>query len=264
VLGAFFDESGVDEAGGGSPYAVVAGHLYEKEAACELDETWRQQLSVAGLRYFRASEAAHCVREAKKITPKALDVLYRQLIATIRRNAAWSIGVAIHKDAFAAASSTLSLEVFPDPYCLATFACISSISLTAMRLGYPGPIQYVFENGHVKGYHADSIIREFTNNRDRFLYGGHSFQPKLTCRPLQASDILAWELRKRLADGGKRRPRKSYLVLSEDHYDEYRFDATEVDRLLKTADGLRENFKAKGNKSGSLSSIRIRSKGGKC
>jgi Protein of unknown function (DUF3800) len=187
MLKAFIDDSG---SGGDSPWFVLAGYVSTIEAWDAFDEPWRAALAEHGLDYFKASELPD-----GKETSQFLNVL----ISVIGKYALRAIYVRLQQRDFDEIIKPYVPEMWQDPYYF-LFSGYLSAAVSAEKHGGIGrSTEFYFDKGAKKQQkRADKLYRQCVD-----LYHGMvedvTFKDEKVFLPLQAADLLAWQVRRRFS-----------------------------------------------------------------
>jgi hypothetical protein len=134
-------------------------------------------------------------------------------------------------------------EVFGEPHMCALFSCLKHIYKLCSELDLNEPIAYVFETNKQYDGLIDRAFGDMPNEtRLGYRVGSLSFAQK-DCMPLQASDILTYEVTKELANQlyeTRNRPiRLSIKNLAVSRIDEWYYMRTE--HFLEVLTSMKEN-----------------------
>ena len=218
----YFDESGTHD---DSRYLVVAGYVFEKQSAVDLDYEWRLMLEDYGLPYFHMKECVHKAGVYKHLSKKECDEAARRAIDLIKKYAAQGIAISIDINAFP------DIPLFGKPHTPYTFACtqvIHGIKKWADSNNYHDDVAYFFETGaNGRGFVSDELDNIFSikNLKIDFRYGSHAFLAKEQATQLQCADMLSWHWythNKRIAKGDT--IRKDFQSLSQMPMDVHHYD----------------------------------------
>jgi hypothetical protein len=132
--------------------------------------------------------------------------------------------------------------VFGEPHMCALFTCMKKIVTMCDDLNLYEPIAFVFENSAYNGQIIDAFDKIPDDEKQRYRVGTVSFAGKEVV-PLQASDILSYEVMKGLVrivdENNSRKPRASILNLAAPRIDEwYYLDKEEFEKVLVNAKKL--------------------------
>lgn len=228
VMSAFFDESGTHE---DSPYASVAGYVFEPEQLVKLQEEWSEILP-SGIELFHMSECVHGIGAFARFSKHDRDLIARRCIGAIKRRARCGIMSAVDSKQFARIAN---LKVVGDSYVMLVMQCVFGVSAWAEhRTTLDDRIALFFEAGHRKQSRAGSLLtrmEEDTPFVSMARFSSHTFiHNKKDSAGIQAADMLAWEWRSEMINhfGPIKRPRRKsfsslleaphyYCVVSEDH-----------------------------------------------
>jgi hypothetical protein len=207
----YFDASGthdnLDSQGRPSPAVSVAGYLATPKQWEQFDKDWKQRLDKDNLPYFHMAEfvAQGGLFKKRNEWPKERrDALIQDLIKIIGYNMTYGLGMVVFRADYdrVIAREPQVATVLGSPYAFCSFRCFESAVDWARRAKYRESIKYVFESGD--GFkHQVQDTHTFICNQDslREFYkfsGSLTFDDGVKTRPLQAADILAWELNKEL------------------------------------------------------------------
>lgn len=194
ILTGYFDESGTHA---GSDVVSVAGYVSTPTRWVRFDEEWREAMADYGLEFFHASTFANRAPPYDEWSEDERHKRFTNLAGIINRHTEFSIATMILTRLF---DETFSPEVRAHcggPYGL---AAVATFMETAKRVNehYPDQwVSYVFESG-ARG--AGQVLAHFQDNQRRREYasdqklGSLRFENKRQFTPLQAADILAYEL----------------------------------------------------------------------
>lgn len=193
---AYFDESGTHP---GSEYVVVAGFVANEPAWLEFSAEWQVALDSYDLEFFHMSDFENrqgpyrfwCEDERKERLNQLLDIIHKHVFQ--------SIGCIVLKKSFDSIMSPQARIICGDAYGLASLACFRNLGDTAKNPKIDGVMDYIMERGAMGSTALLHIWREgakdpkwMENNRIHSL----DFRDKRAFLPLQAADILAYELYK--------------------------------------------------------------------
>jgi hypothetical protein len=224
VFKAYFDESGTHD---GSPAVVVAGWLASANQWAHFSADWLRELRafrlyppVFHMTDFESRRQAF----ATWSNPERIRRLQR-LQKIIRRRTRKAIAVAVAVDAYAVAREERKVPGELSAYGFAVMECTKKVGAWADLTGHKDPVGYCFEAG---AKHQGDVVTAMTcveknpTFQARFRYGSWAFGFKQDLPPLQAADMLAYEVWKEmvnanLVDGGDRiRPRRLSLAAMSD------------------------------------------------
>jgi len=201
----FYDAGGThenpDKHGRQAPTVSVAGYLGTASQWYEFDLLWRNRLKADRLAYFHLSSFMtnrYIFEKCAKWGEERKLGLLKDLISTIANNVAYGIGMVVHRADY---KQFLSDEphmpvVLGQPYAFCSFRCFESGADWLKKVGSNDSINYTFEQGD---QYSEQILTTHTficrhaRLNQRFRLGSLTFAPGHH-RPLQAADMLAWEL----------------------------------------------------------------------
>ena len=227
---AYFDESGHDKQ---SRRLIVAGYIFEKQNAIDIDTDWRYMLDDYGLPFFHMKECVHKLGVFAHLSRSETDEAARRAIALIQKYASRGIAIAVDVNAFP------MIPLFGKPHTPYTFACVQviyGIQRWADEAQFTGDVAYFFEAG-VKGHGLvidtlDEIVA-VAKLKNVFHHESHTFIGKDAASQLQCADMLAWHINKHLRnrDEGKRR-RKDFGSLLGVPTDFHHFDKESISEWI--------------------------------
>jgi hypothetical protein len=206
MFSAYFDDSGTD---GNSDIAIAACYVSTKRGWDEFVEAWDRARWEEG---FEAFHMAHFVAKrdqghnpfcdwdnAKK------DHVYARLARIINENKRIGISVAIPKQLWDQSSEWIKQRYGREHYTFAVRMCMMHIREWRERSMISLPIRYVFDwemNNTPKRNEITKLLDVIAaphNAEVAQMLGveprGYSFEHKEEFKPLQAADILAWQMR---------------------------------------------------------------------
>ncbi len=197
MLTAYFYESGTQA---GSPAVVVAGYLAPNDQSRRFETEWQDILADAGIQLFHMSQYESRHGPYKDWDdPKRKRVLERLIVAT--RN--WTVipvGAAVALVEFHNAFST-SPELSPYAFCM--LQCFARIGEWADTYKLSEPIAYVVESG--AGFNRDlDMLKQTLSGTEarkaRYRFEALTVADKKNVTPLQAADMLAYEMYKEMVN----------------------------------------------------------------
>lgn len=217
----YYDAGGThdnpDKRGRQAPTVAVAGYLGTASQWYEFDRLWRKRLKQDKLAYFHMSSFmangdifGKCATWSEE---RKLGLL-KDLISIIANNVAYGIGMIVHRADY---KQFLSDEphmpvVLGQPYAFCSFRCFESGADWLKKAGSNDKINYIFELGdqyyeQIHTTHAFICRHEPLNQV--FRLGSLTFAPGNNT-PLQAADMLAWELNREFYRQLYREPQYAY------------------------------------------------------
>ncbi len=236
ILTAYLDESGTHR---GSDWVIIAGFVSVASQWVEFSTQWQLALNDFGLPMFHMVEYAQRVKPYDTWTEPIRRERLSRLMNIIEKNVLASVGLSIPKKIFDRVVSKRAKQICGGAYGLAAVGTFLDLGELITSVGLDGRIAYVFESGS-KG--AGQVLRVFQYNmnepvqREKTRVLSLRFEDKRDFLPLQASDILAYELYKEShRQRGFENPRYPLTILADIPRSWGRFDEVE---LRKWADIL--------------------------
>jgi hypothetical protein len=196
TLTAYFDESGTHH---GSEAVAVAGYLSTSEGWLAFRAEWEAALANFNIPMFHMTDFALSQQQFKGWPEPKRRECFARLLEIINRNVIGSVGMVIPTRAFEVAFAAGSRAFVGGPYGLAAMQCAMALGQVMRLSGIKASIHYVFESG-AEGYgqvaQAFQTLLDDAGSREYFRVRSLAFQNKLETVPLQAADILAYELYK--------------------------------------------------------------------
>jgi hypothetical protein len=197
TLHGYFDESGTHA---GSDAVVVAGYLSTAEQWVLFETEWKASLAEWGLDHFHMADFSNRAKEYETWTDQDRRFRLARLIGIANRHTLASIAIGIPVKSYNQIFTKHAKRFVGGPYGLAASACFMDAA-KVIDADFPSArIAYVFEAG-AEG--AGQVLKVFQwnykhpDNRSRFKLLSLKFEGK-DFVPLQAADILAYELHKHL------------------------------------------------------------------
>jgi hypothetical protein len=197
----YFDDSGTDSQ---SPLAIAACYISTKRGWNEFTEAWKRIGSQEGFDTFHMADFAAKSKPFDTWDGDKRKRVYNRLAKTINDNKWVGFGIAIPKDVFDRVVPSL-----PEPvrtkcgkhhFTFVVKAVLTMIVAWRVEFGIKSPMNYIFDRmakgrGEIKKIWDD--IDHYENQlleRLGIEPHGFSFQNKECFHPLQAADILAWQM----------------------------------------------------------------------
>lgn len=194
---AYFDESGTHD---DSEVVAVAGFVANPSQWEQFSEDWQAALNdCCSLEYFHMSDFESRHGPYESWTDAERKDRLNRFLDIIQKHAQQSIGFVIPKGSFDLLMSDRAKEVCGDAYGLAAIGCWHKLAITARDPRVDGVLEYVMESGARGGGALLKIVAERSEDvewLDSTRILSLSFRDKRAFPPLQAADILAYELYK--------------------------------------------------------------------
>jgi hypothetical protein len=198
ILKGYFDESGTHD---GSKAISVAGYLSTPEKWLTFEREWKAAKDAYGLEFFHMTDFVARQEEYANWSDAERGERLFSLIAIINRNVIASVGFALPVRDYYRIFSKTAKRYAGGPYGLAAISCFMDAA-KAIRAQLPDArIAYVFERG-VKG--KGQVMKVFDRVCDDFelretnRLASLTYEDKRDFSPLEAADILAYELYRHL------------------------------------------------------------------
>jgi hypothetical protein len=201
ILAGYFDESGTHDT---AEAISVAGYLSTPERWELFEQEWNQALADFGIAYFHMADFANGAPASKgkpgydTWTPAQKEERFDRLAKIINSHILISVGYSFSVPRYRAIFSKGAKRAGGGAYGVAASCCFMEVA-KFIREG-PNPeawVRYVFESG-ASG--AGEILKNFQLNvrtpqqKEHYRTLALSFEDKRKFCPLQAADILAYEL----------------------------------------------------------------------
>jgi len=195
---AYFDESGTHD---GSEAVAVAGYVSTADRWVDFAAEWQAALNDDSLDLFHMSDLSVGAPPFDKWTTVRRRQRFQRYLRIIERHALASVGIVIPRKAFDATFTPRLRAICGGAYGLAAAACFMDLAETLRDGKLDGGVSYVFESG-AKGRREIEKVFE-ANYRDLRQREVHRlvslrFDDKRRLLPLQAADVLAYELYRHL------------------------------------------------------------------
>jgi len=215
VFTAYLDESGTHKE---SDVVAVAGFISDTSRWKKFSQEWQKALDDYGLEYFHMTDFENRQKQFKNWEGQERKNRLNRFLRIIKKHVLYSVGWVVPRQSFDAIFSDPAKAICGDAYGLAAIACVRSSA--KIMVSMDSWAEYVLETG-AKGRGALLwISREGQKDpewRDNNRMQSLKFQDKRRFLPLQAADILAYELFKHLPNQlmrGVRKDRYPYRQLA--------------------------------------------------
>jgi hypothetical protein len=224
IFTAYLDESGTHD---GSQAVSVAGYVSTPEAWTRFEADWRAALDDFGIDMFHMSDFENRAGDFQRWPNELRQERLARLIRIINTNVIASFGTTIMCSQYADTFSSEAHRFVGGPYGLAAVMVMMDLGKILRLTGALGSIAYVFESGALG---AGQVLQVFTANeqnpkqKEEMRLLSLRFENKRDFVPLQAADILAYELYKHLprqlgVEPWSRGPRHSLRMLANVPHD---------------------------------------------
>ncbi|MGA8539803.1 MAG: DUF3800 domain-containing protein [Terriglobales bacterium] len=196
----YFDDSGTD---GGTPVAVAACYVAQKSQWDEFVRNWDEVMAAEGFDMFHMAEFV--AKPEMKHEPfchwdnPKKDRVYARLASIINTRVRKGFAVAVPKQPFDEYIFDEFREYAQNHYVWAVKSLMGFIDNWRQQFSITVPMQYVFESGslgqeQIEGVWKECLLRKDSERRYGIVPNGVMFQDKRLFKPLQAADILAWQM----------------------------------------------------------------------
>ena len=195
MMTAYIDESGIHA---GSPAVVIAGYISTVEKWECFQRAWSAELKNAGVGYLHMNEFCHSRGEFAGWSKESKDVLIKTLIQIVKDHVLFGVGcVLISKNASNVFNES-QIKQLGDPTTF--FAVLRALELSGEQPNGQG-LSFVFDE---KQDGVSLCMAAYKNAKQISNYGNTlnaiSFADDKVITPLQAADLLAYEVHKLTAD----------------------------------------------------------------
>jgi hypothetical protein len=211
LLEAYFDES--QRSNG---LMCVAGLAFSKNNGLKLIKELR---AVFGQRYLHMKELIPKQKQFKGISDPERDRFLKSAVSIVRNRLTYGVAITVNVHEYERVAPKF-IRGLRTPYPFLCHMAMTAMAERARLFEDSRPITYVFEDGHECQFEAQLMVGLMSTSpelRERYQYGGHAFVPKAQAPPLQAADLLAWEVAKFKVesvdpDGATARPIRQSLL----------------------------------------------------
>ena len=195
MVKAFVDDSG---SGGDSPWYVLAGYVGTVSDWIGFEGEWRAVLDASPhIEYFKSSEAESLKEQFLGVGPTARSQKIDALIEVIGRHTQRAIYVRTRQKDYNEIIKANVPEVWDDAYFFLMPAFISSVLALEKYLGNQDPAEFVLDNSQRLDRQAKKLRGQLLNLPQ---FAGRTvdilFRDEKLFLPLQAADLLAWQVRR--------------------------------------------------------------------
>jgi hypothetical protein len=197
----YFDDSGTD---GVTPVAVAACYVSSKNQWDEFVRNWDEVRDTEGFDVFHMAEFVAKPDAGHKPfcdwdNPKK-DRVYGKLASIINTRVRKGFAISVPKKPFDQhAFPEFKEQYAADHYTWAVKSAIGLVENWRKKFKITAPMQYVFDQGslgerQIKAVWEECEQRESAREKYGIVPNGVMFQDKAFFKPLQAADILAWQV----------------------------------------------------------------------
>jgi len=200
MLKAFIDDSG---SGGDSPWYVLAGYIGTVEGWDSLEGQWQSILEQPPkLEYFKASEAESLRPDGQwaGVTEAQRDLKLDAFTEVIRCYARVAIHVRVKQADYDEVVKHAVAPKFDNPYFFLFGGIITAMIGMEKRFGQNEPMEFVFDNmADRKRFERPSML-VYGELQNMAYFAGRIanviYRDEKVFLPLQAADLLAWQVRR--------------------------------------------------------------------
>jgi hypothetical protein len=196
----YFDDSGTDA---GTPVAVAACYVARKSQWDEFVRNWDEVREQEGFDMFHMAEFVakpdmghepFCHWDSTK-----KERVYQRLVSIINARVRKGFGVAVPKAVYDEYAFTEFRQFAENHFVFAVRTLLGFIDNWRVDYSIADPMQYVFESGsrgeaQLRQIWKDCLLHKHSKERSGMVPDGVMFQNKRVFKPLQAADILAWQM----------------------------------------------------------------------
>jgi hypothetical protein len=195
VLKAFLDDSG---SGGDSRWIVLAGYVGTVEGWDRFDGRWLAAMNAPPkIEYFKAKEAERRRDQFEGVTEEQRDAKIDALIAVIAQCAERSICARVRQTDYNEIVKGKIPPAWDSPYYFLFSFLIGHVVLTERFQRFGEQIEFVFDSDQ---RHEEPSLRLATELEPYSSFTGGiariHYQSDRLLLPLQAADLLAWQIRR--------------------------------------------------------------------
>jgi hypothetical protein len=201
VYETYLDDSGTDSQ---SPLAIAACYVSTKRGWDNFVKEWDVARYEEGFDYFHMAEFVspreHGHRPWCDWDNQRKDRVYNRLAEIVNTNKRMGIGVALPKELYDGIPERIRFLYGSEHYTFAIRMCLMQIYLWRKENLISLPMQYIFDyedSGTQKRIEIEKLMSTVHDDLKPLFGldgGGYSFQSKKRFKPLQAADILAWQM----------------------------------------------------------------------
>ncbi len=254
IFTVYLDESGTHQA---SRDVVLAGYVATNEQWASFETNWKKALAEFEIPFFHMSDFAAKKSYYSEWTEVERETRYERLIGIINANTTSSIGIIISRIDYAVAMGAIAPTQLSGIYGYIFQNLILIVRLVLLRQGYIDPqIAYVLDRRRHSGAIIaltdkmtavlDALAREHGNELNPLAYLSAKTEDKRRFVPLQAADILAYQLYRGGANyhrqfKDKRISKHLNMLKTKDSYWE-RWAESEIRYSMSTSRDIRMNL----------------------
>ena len=187
----YFDESGTHE---GSRILAMAGYWFDADQARKFSRDWAKELKRFGLPAAHQTDCALGYGDYKGMPKSRRVEVQKCLIEHIKRRSKFGFAVCVAKDIYDEIMQ--GVVGAPSAYTFLLLLCVNKIREDIEFNKYGGRVAYFFESGHANASESNKFMNHMANvNPEAYSYAAHAFADKQIALPLQAADMMVWQVR---------------------------------------------------------------------
>lgn|GEM_PF-2700315 len=209
VMKAFIDDSG---SGGDSPWYVLAGYVGTVDAWDSFETPWRKILDgPPKLAYFKASEAESLRDDGpwEGVSKEERDSRLNAFIEVIGQLATRAFNVRLKQKDYDEVIKPYVPPRWDNAYFFLFMGFLTATTSIEKYLGDGQPVEFIFDASSKKRIEKPSL-RLYDQCIDLPELAGRihniHYEDEKLFLPLQAADLLAWQIRRRFSIEGENRP----------------------------------------------------------
>lgn len=203
---------------------TVAGYIATDTEWRKFKKEWRRELDRAGIDFFHMAKYEARKKEYEGWSNEKRVEVLKRLHRTIHRRILTGFAASVVVADYNEVMNPNIRRGYGEPHEFAVISCMKQIRGWGEEKGYREPIAYVLESGSDR-QRVVNLSFQFMDEEQRREYriGSWAFADKRDLNPLQAADILAYEMTKemcrRLDESSTRPVRRSTWNLFMGHSD---------------------------------------------
>lgn len=203
---------------------TVAGYIATVDEWRKFQKEWRGELDRAGIDFFHMAKYEARKKEYEDWSNEKRVEVLRRLHRTIHRRVLTGFAASVVVADYNEVINHNIRRGYGEPHEFAVISCMKYIRTWGNQKGHHEPIAYVLESGSDRQKIVNTVFNHMDEEQRReYRIGSWTFADKRDLNPLQAADILAYEMTKemcrRLEKSTPRPIRRSMLNLSKGHPD---------------------------------------------
>lgn len=187
----YFDESGTHK---GSQILAMAGYWFDADQARKFSRDWAKELERFGLPAAHQTDCALGFGDYKKMIKSRRVEIQKCLIEHIKRRSKFGFAICVGRSIYDEIMQGIAGA--PSAYTFLLLLCVNQIREEIEFTKYNGRVAYFFESGHADATEANKFMNHMAQcNPEPHGYAAHAFADKRIALPLQAADMLVWQVR---------------------------------------------------------------------